>query len=205
MSFTARTAGISSALARMSECEVIPPSSVIIPTTFSLLMRDVTESVSSFTTSTVPCGTFSTSTSLTPISAFKSPVLISLTSAARWLISSSSMSLNILIKPSRTASDAASALRPSSIFLLMGSMSAGSDIIRTCPSRISASLEPMRLLTDSAASFVIFLRVKRAPSSLFFSALASLTITASYLSSCSLITQTFPIPMPPEAAIPLYI
>ena len=48
--FTATTAGISSALAKIALCEVFPPSSVTIPETFSGLIPAVIEGVRSFAT-----------------------------------------------------------------------------------------------------------------------------------------------------------
>ena len=106
---TLSTAGISSALARIAEWEVVPPVSVIMPAMFSFTIPAVTEGVSSFATSTVPFGASLTLISFTPRRMPRTPLLISLTSAARCFVSSSSAAENIAINISHICSRADSA------------------------------------------------------------------------------------------------
>ena len=54
---------MSNALARIAECEVTPPTSVMIPTTFSFTIAAVIDGVKSRATSIVPAGTLLISTS----------------------------------------------------------------------------------------------------------------------------------------------
>ncbi len=90
-SATLKTAGISRARARIAECEVLPPVSVMMPTILPFLMPAVTEGVSSLVRRTVPFGASETLISRIPRSFLRRPALISRTSAARWRIISSSI------------------------------------------------------------------------------------------------------------------
>ena len=88
---TESTAGISSALARIAEWEVGPPTSVMIPTTFSFTICDVIDGVRSLHTSTVPAGTLPISISLTPSSFLRMLTFTSAMSDALCFIISSSI------------------------------------------------------------------------------------------------------------------
>ena len=88
------TAGISSALASIAECDVFPPNSVTIPSTFSGLSPAVIDGVRSFATRILPCGSVERSLLSSPIIFLISLSFISLISAALCCISSSSIEAN---------------------------------------------------------------------------------------------------------------
>ena len=136
---TESTAGISSALASMAEWEVGPPTSVMMPDTFSFTICEVIEGVRSLHTSTVPCGTLPMSMSSMPRSFFRMHTFTSVISAALWRIISSSIPENMPWNMSHTAVSADSAHCPLSIMLNISPDIAGSWIITACPMSMSAS------------------------------------------------------------------
>ena len=150
-----KTAGISRALAKIAECEVLPPTSVIIPEIFSLIIPAVMDGVKSLATITLPAGRALIFTSSTPSRVLISLVFISRRSAARWTVNSSPVASNIEAKPSKTCSVAASEVSPPLIPSLTSSVIAGSLIISTCPIRISDSLSPTLFRISSAIFSVL--------------------------------------------------
>ena len=163
------------------------------------------EGVRSRATIIVPGATFPISTSSIPRRSFRRLVLTSLISEARCLIISSSIWENMPINMSQTASTADSAHCPASIILLISPDILGSEIITRCPSKISASLGPILFLISDACAIVSALNFSTAALNLSFSAAVSSIFFFSYVRSCSAITHTLPIPIPREAAIPLYM
>ena len=126
---TDNTAGISRALASIAEWDVFPPTSVMIPETFSLTIWLVMEGVRSFATRTVPGSTLLISMSLIPRRIFKRLVLMSLISEALCFMVSSSIFENIPMNMSQTALTAASAHCPASIIFFISPDIVGSEII----------------------------------------------------------------------------
>ena len=146
---TLKTAGISRARERIAECEVIPPLSVTIAATLSLLSSAVIDGVRSPTTRTVSGGSVFRSASAMPRRILSRRDLMSSISVARCWISSSSTPSNIALNMFRTVSAAASAHMPSS--LIMSSIwltMNGSSSISICPRMICASFG----LTDFSIS-----------------------------------------------------
>ena len=81
----------------------------------------------------------------------------------------------------------------------------GSRSIWICPLRISASFLPTVTSIFSAIWFVISTNFSMASWRRLISLSVSVTFLFSMLISCSSIITTFPIPIPSEPAIPLYI
>ena len=194
MPFMLSTAGICSALARMAEWDVCPPTSVRMPTTFSFTMPAVMEGVRSVATSTVPAGTSATFTSGVPVRIFNILIRISLMSVTLCCKSSSPVIWNIWMNISQALSNAASAQVPPLMVLLVISSMPGSFRRRMCPSKISALCSPTWLRMVSAIACVFFSNDATASSYLFISASVSVMFFTTYSGFASDITTTLPTP-----------
>ena len=204
--FTATTAGISSALAKIALCEVFPPSSVTIPETFSGLMPAVMDGVRSFATSMLPFGSKDTSTDSRPINVRCIRTLISLISVARCCISSSPIDANISAYILHTFSIANSQFTLSFLTLFsISPVSMGSDNSIMCPCMISASFSPTREARSSAIFCVAAMVFSRAPLKRWISASASATSFLVITNSASSTITALPMPIPAEALVPLNI
>ena len=204
--FTATTAGISRALARIALWLVLPPSSVTMPVTLAGLIPAVMDGVRSFATRMLPAGREEISTDWMPISTRCIRVLISRMSVALCCISSSPMEANISAYMLHTFSMANSLLTPS--FLMefsISPVSMGSDSSIIWPCMISASFSPTLTARSSARRSVSLMVCSSAPLKRCISASPSLTACLVITSSASSTITAFPIPIPAEALVPLYI
>ena len=168
------------------------------------LIPAVIDGVKSLATNTVFAGTCEISTSSIPIKILSIRDLISIKSVALCWINSSGTVANISAVWSSTCSNAISA----EIFSLIINAEICSSIIGSWSIWIwplSASCSPTVFAILSAISFVIETNFSIASCNLFNSASVSVTLFFSTVKSCSSINTTFPIPIPSEPAIPLYI
>ena len=191
---TLSTAGISSALARIAEWDVLPPTAVMIPATFSLTIPAVMDGVRSSATRIVPAGTSDMFTSGVPVSILSILTLMSPISVALCLVSSSSAIWNIPANISHVLSNAASAQVPLIIAPFVISSIPGSVRSSMCPSRISALCSPTLSFMASAMACVFSVNAATASSYLLISASVSVIVLFSYSGFASDMITTFPTP-----------